>query len=280
MRKGTKDDCIDLFEEILKEKIKYNEEKSMARSENAVARRLLERAIEMRGVFLEIYSNVGSNKTQISEILHAILFAAAYYHPDKAKRARDIRSEIASTNARIVELADELADALEFRTKLVETSGFTSGAEHHIAALIESSSKDNYWFNWNLRDPLLALRRRYDGKYWPSLEDVVREIAIDSEQCRVEPLSSVLAAATHSSRASKADFVRALIETLEDGSSCHGGWIPDGFRFSDNSIATIMNCALALNDDELVDSSYVKRLRQRDRENRAEDGEATRDCEF
>ena len=41
--------------------------------------------------------------------------------------------------------------------------------------------------------------------------------------------------------------------------------LPKGFKPTDGTLASLANCALDLGPDELADSTYVKRLRQRER---------------
>jgi hypothetical protein len=70
-------------------------------------------------------------------------------------------------------------------------------------------------------------------------------------------------AATSTARASRADFFKALFVAIEENSAHHHGQLPESFRLTDGSWASSANCALDLGPDELADSNYVKRLRQR-----------------
>ncbi|MDA0575267.1 hypothetical protein [Burkholderia gladioli] len=72
------------------------------------------------------------------------------------------------------------------------------------------------------------------------------------------------AVATVASRPSRADFFKALFAAIEENSAHHYGLLPRGVKLTDGTLA-LANCALDLGPDELADSTYVKRLRQRER---------------
>lgn len=44
------------------------------------------------------------------------------------------------------------------------------------------------------------------------------------------------------------------------------GFIPDDFSLTDSSLATLVNCGLGLEVEDLIDASFVKRYRQRERD--------------
>ncbi len=58
-------------------------------------------------------------------------------------------------------------------------------------------------------------------------------------------------------------FQGRLCKAMEEQTkhSCFG--IPNDFKLSDEGLATVVNCALNLLDDNIIDSSYVKNVRQR-----------------
>ncbi|MBN1016167.1 hypothetical protein JTM58_34920, partial [Pseudomonas aeruginosa] len=73
------------------------------------------------------------------------------------------------------------------------------------------------------------------------------------------------AAATVASRPSRADFFKALFASIEENSARNYGLVPRSLKLTDGTLASLANCALDLGLDELADSTYVKRLRQRER---------------
>ena len=79
--------------------------------------------------------------------------------------------------------------------------------------------------------------------------------------CSLTQLQST--AAFWSPEASRADSFKAFFVALEESSARNHGFLPNTFEVSDRSMASLMSCALGLGPDEIVDSGYVKRLRQR-----------------
>lgn len=50
------------------------------------------------------------------------------------------------------------------------------------------------------------------------------------------------------------------------------GFIPNDFSLSDSSMASLVNCGLGLGVEELIEASFVKRYRQRERDRDQEFG--------
>lgn len=114
-----------------------------------------------------------------------------------------------------------------------------------------------------VREALQGLRARFDLKYWPSLDSFLQELASDAENALPEAIDLLTAAVTEDSRASQADFFKALFAAIEG--NC-GSNYPACLRFSrasDKTLASLVKCSLDLSDHDMVDGSYVKRLRQR-----------------
>ena len=57
-----------------------------------------------------------------------------------------------------------------------------------------------------------------------------------------------------------------MFAAIDENSTRHYGPLPQDFRASDNTLASLVNCALELDPDDMVDGPYVKRLRQRARD--------------
>ena len=89
-------------------------------------------------------------------------------------------------------------------------------------------------------------------------------LGTDTARATVYAHQSLTAAGTASSRPSRADFFRALFQFIEENRD--GRHLPTEFRLSDATYASLANCALDLGPDDLASAEYVKRLRQRDRE--------------
>ncbi|MGB5784974.1 MAG: hypothetical protein WBH11_06305 [Stenotrophomonas geniculata] len=252
-------------EAILIEEKRYNIEHSIWRSKNAVADRLLARRVELRDAYDELYKKLHPHPSALKVFLDLLLSTAAIWSPEKIAQARVARDELAGVNRQIARKAKELAELLERRTDLTNTSGFSSETHYHVCDVIEAASEHNYLFNSWVKERLDALRGQFDLKYWPSLDQFLRALAADAESAGMEATDPLTAAATVASRPSRADFFKALFAAIEESSGRNYGQLPKDFKLTDSTLASLANCALDLGPDELADSAYVKRLRQRER---------------
>lgn len=104
-------------------------------------------------------------------------------------------------------------------------------------------------------------------RYWPTLESCLYELAFDANTAVSKASDPLTAAATEATRPSLTDFFKTLFAAIKENKT-HGcyGQLLQNFNLSDNSLASLANCALNLSLDELKNSLYVRRLRQRLRE--------------
>lgn len=255
-------------EAILVQSREYNIKNSCLFSETRIINRFLGSRENMQCVYCELSDSL--NDQQIEAFLSLVVWCAAFWNPEKAVTYRTGRRELFETNREIVKTGKLLAELLEKRGQLHDHSGFSSNTHYCIFDLIEKASGENYLYNCYIKERLSDLRCGFDSKYWPSIEDVVSEIALDAEKSEIYATDLVTEASTTSSRASKSDFLRALFTAIEENGSRTYGLISKGFELSDKSVSEIMNNALELDFNELVDATYVKRTRQRIREQRKE----------
>lgn len=257
--------ALQACENILIEGKRYNVEHDILPSENAVADRLLARGVELKDAYGELYEKLHPHPPALKVFLDLLLSTAAFWSPEKIAQARVERDELAGVNQQIARKAEELAELLERRTDLNNTSGFSSETHYHVCDVIEAASERNYLFKSWVKERLDALRGQFDLKYWPSLDQFARELAADAESASMEPTDPLTAAATGASRPSRADFFKALLAAIEENSARNHGLLPKNFKLTDGTLASLANCALDLEPDELADSTYVKRIRQRER---------------
>ncbi|WP_415899304.1 hypothetical protein [Neptuniibacter sp. QD48_11] len=252
--------AIQQCEDILTQSKSYNIEHSILPSENIVIDRLLEQRENMAIVYSELVDKL--NYQQIDLFLSLVLSRAAFWNPEKTRAYREGRKSLIETNAKITEIAAELSCLLERRDELNNSSGFYCNSEFHIANLIERASFNNPRFGGFLKEPLKCLRRQFDFKYWPSLKDIINVIANDAGSAEITAADPLTDASTTSIRESKKDFLRALFAGIDENSQGYNGLIPKAFKLSHAALAEIMNCALDLDADELVDAGYIKRALQ------------------
>lgn len=253
-------------EELLMEEKRYNAEHHILASESAVADRLLARGLEMTPAYEELHSKLHQHPHALKTCLGLVLTAAALWNPEKIAEARNARSDLTKVNQQIARQAAELAELLQQRSDLGNTSGFRTDTHYHVCDVIQASSQQNYGFKNYVQEHLENLQGQFDLKYWPTLSDFARELARDAATAVAQASDPLTAAATAASRASLADFFKALFASIEENSARNFGHLPHGLQISDSTFAILVNCALDLDADSMVDGPYVKRLRQRERE--------------
>lgn len=254
-----------ICESILNEEKQYNIEHEILPSENAVVDRLLSRGLELKETYEELHEKLHKHPPALKVFLGLLLSTAAFWSPEKITKARSERADLANINQQIATKAAELAELLERRSDLHNTSGFSSSTHYHVCDVIEAACENNYLFQSYIKERLDALTGQFDLKYWPSLGELLQVIASDAEHASTEASDPLTAAATAAARPSRADFFKALFAAIEENSAENYGQLPRGFKLTDNTLASLANCVLDFGPDDLVDGAYVKRLRQRER---------------
>lgn len=250
-------------EEILRADINYNIEHSIWPSAIAVAERLLARRAELNDAYAELVEKLGRHPHALKVFFDLLLCAAALRHPQATARSRQDRTELTQVNSQIAVLALELSSLLDRRSDIHNTTDFHSDTHYSVCGVIEAAARNVPLFKGWIKEPLQALSGRFDLKYWPSLSDFVREISRDAAQATPHAMDQAAAAATTGKRASPTDFFGYLYQDLEESMVRYGGFIPNNFKVSDRSMASLATCALGREADEPFDAAYVKQVRQR-----------------
>jgi len=250
---------------ILEEEIRKNKEQEISPSESIIADRLLARSMEMTDAYQELYNKLHVYPMALKVFLGAILSTSAYWYPEKMMQSRAARDELFKVNRQIKKAATNLAHLFSQRSELHNTSGFSSETHYHICDVIVAASSNNNLFQWNVQEQFEDLHCQYDMKYWPSLSEVLQEIATDANNAQIYATDPLTKAGTDGQRPSRADFCKALFVLIKENRMEHGGFLPDAFTPTDKTLATLVNCALNLAPDEMVDESYIKGIRQRER---------------
>lgn len=208
-------------EDHLQAQIRYNRERKILPNEIAVAERMLANGDALQRFYKEVYPALNHDGITWKHALHCALYVGTFWTPEDIAERRAGRKELERLNEEISRQASTLADLLDRRTELYEHSGF--GAETYFAIydVIDAAAEHNGHYQGWVRKPLLALRR-FDLKYWPTLSECIRVIGQDADQAEITADTSLTEAATHSSRPSKADSVRALLASIEDH---RGDWV-------------------------------------------------------
>ncbi|MCO1948132.1 hypothetical protein [Pseudomonas aeruginosa] len=252
-----------ICDQLLCARKQYNLEHRILRSHNVVIDRLLARKLELREAFSDLHKKLHEYPHALDTFFGVLLDATAFWGPERNVKARAERAELERINVQIAELGEGLASRLRRRDQLHNHSGFRSNTCYHIGDVIKVAGEHNGHFTMYLEEELESLQAQYDLKYWPPLDACIEAIAEDARNAVIEASDPLTEAATDASRSSLADYFKALFVAIAENTKAQHGWIPNNFRPSDSSLASLANCALDLVDDELLDGSYVKRLRQR-----------------
>lgn len=248
-------------EQYLNKVKKYNIDHEILPSENIVIDKLLDRTLDMTPVYEELVKKFTDRQYQI--FIDVILSSAAFWNPDAARKYRKDKAELLTVNNSISQIATDLAEALSKRDELNNSSGFSSDTYYHICDVIDSASQGNGHYFGFLHKKLESLSYQYDFKYWPSISNIVNVIAVDAEISKVRATDPLTEAATASERTSKSDFLRAFLASIDENTFRVGNGLPADVKITDSSFSIIVNCALELGVDEIVDSSYIKGVRQK-----------------
>lgn len=265
MNKSHPETPKQICEAILLRELRSNTEKSILASENVVIERLLARGTELAEAYEELHLALQDSPIALNTFLRLVLNTAAFWSPDKIRVAREERKRLSEINLQIAEHATVLATLLQERADLQNRSGFSCGTYHQVVDIIEAAAEHNHLFQSYLSEDLQRLRGQFDLRYWPTLTEILDELSLDAEGAVAEASDPLTAAATEGTRSSLADCFKALLVAIEENTVENCGHLPDGFRVTDNTLATLGNCALDLSVDELVDGPYIRRLRQRER---------------
>lgn len=269
MSKPETETPLKICETILRMEKQYNVEHNILPSENRIVDRMLARGPELHDAYEELHRELHSNPAALREFLGAVIRAAAHWNPEKIAQARAGRSELIEVNAMIAETAGELASLLRSRSRLNDSAGFSSDTIYSLCQVIEEAGQGNSRFVARVQEPFSALYTQFDGKYWPTISDVLEKIAGDARMAEVEPWDPMTAAATAALRPTLADFVKALFAAIEDLRRGTPGWLPQGFKPTDETVASLVNCALDLAPEDMKNGPYVKGIRQRSRKSGA-----------
>ncbi|MCF1650648.1 hypothetical protein LXF94_00205, partial [Klebsiella pneumoniae] len=104
----------------------------------------------------------------------------------------------------------------------------------------------------------------FDLKYWPDIADLLQ--VLGGEDTEVQILDEATATIVSARRASLTDFFKDFFGRLHNISDGSRYGLKKDFRLSDSAIATLSNILCDRLPDEMMDEGYVKRVRQRLRE--------------
>lgn len=255
----------EICEELLRAERSDRINKMVLPGEVRIIDRLLERGLELNDAYCELRSKLHNHPPALKVFFGQLLSIAAFWNPEANLEARKGRSRLVEVNRQIDEQATGLAGLLRERTELRNHSGFSCDTHYHPVQVIHAAAEKNYSYQYWIKEQLEVITRQFDLKYWPSLSEVVQVIADDAARATPKPHDSVTEAGTEGPRAGLVSTFKAFFVALEESSARTFGLLPRAFELTDRSVANLMSCALGLDPNDVVDSAYVKRLRQRQR---------------
>lgn len=254
-------------ETVLAADRQYNIDHQVWRSAIPILDRMLARGTELTAAYEEVFDKLhGSRPHSLKTFFTVVVETAVEWSPEKNAAAREARAELVAVNKDIAATASALAVLLRRRFDLHNRSGFHSQTHYTVCDVIAAAGQGNGRFTGWLEKPFEALHAEYDSKYWPTLSELMDELAADADKAEVRASDPLTEAATEGSRNSKAGYVRALFVALDENRGDDFNDLPMDFKLTDETFASLINCVLDLGPEEMVDGPYVKRLRQRARE--------------
>lgn len=258
-------DPVTVCERYLREELEYNEKNGIWPSVNLVISRFLTRQHELTSAYDRLHSDLSHYPNALRRFLDAVVGLPAIWGPDDIAAAQKASKRLEAVNAEIATLSSDLARLLCERSTLENDHSLDGRTHYHVIDVIEAAGSNNVLFEGWVRDRLSALQGEFLLKYWPSLHEVMDELGRDADQANVEFVDPIMKAATTTKRVSKAAFLRGLFTAIRKNSVEESGPIPSNYRPDDETVASLVNCALDLDDCDMVDAVYVKRFRQEER---------------
>jgi 2,4-dienoyl-CoA reductase-like NADH-dependent reductase (Old Yellow Enzyme family) len=111
-------------------------------SETVIVDRLLGRGLELKNAYQELHGKLAHRPGALQTFLGQVLTTAAFWNPEKIREARTARNDLEETNRKIATKAAELANLLQRRENLHNTSGFTSDTHYHVCDVLKAAGRD------------------------------------------------------------------------------------------------------------------------------------------
>lgn len=233
------------------------------RSTWPVFERLITRHDEMKPVYSELQEKNVTGR-QLWIFLEQCIFAGAFATADKHAALRADYTELQTLSKDISRTAIQLETMIRRRSDILNRNGsFTIDRLICLTDYLDEAGHDNGLYQRFIQ-PRLDELRSFDLKYWPEFADLLQ--VLGSECTEVQILDDATAAIVSARRASLTDFFKELFSRLHDISDDSPYGLKRGSRLSDSAIATLSNILCERLPDEVIDEGYVKRVRQRLRE--------------
>lgn len=264
MTKTTNNVAVQTLQ-LLKEKLNdwRNGTEPAWRSTWPVFERLIIRHDEMQAVYAELGEMMLTTQ-QLWVFMEQCVFAGAFGTAEQHAALRAEHDELTSLNEEISIMSIKLAQRLRRRSDILNRNGsFSIDRIVRLTDYLDATSSENGLYRSFIQLKLEELND-FDLKYWPDIADVLQTLG--EEPVEIEFLDDASEAIISARRPSLTDFFKNFFSHLHDVSDGSYWLLPKEFRISDGGIATLANILCDLAPERMLDEGYVKRLRQRLRE--------------
>lgn len=260
----TKDVAVQALQ-ILKEKLSDWRDGTVPvwNSTWPVFERLITRHDEMKNVYAELKEkNVSDQRLWV--LLEQCIFAGAFATESNHAALRADHRELQMLSEEISCAAIRLEMMLRRRSDILNKSGsFSIDRLVRLTDYIDEAGQENGLYR-NYIQPRLDELNGFDLKYWPNIADLLQVLGCESTE--VHCLDGATEAIVDARRASLTDFFKEFFRRMHDISDDSLYGLPIGFRLSNSSTATLCNVICDRLPEQIIDEGYIKRLRQRFRE--------------
>ena len=188
-------------------------EKTLYEPSWSVLERLISRDTEMNPVWHDIARHALTGE-QCWNLLAQIFLAGVYGTAEHHRRLKADHSRLAFLNEGIATKAAELGRMLTEREDILNRNAFYIEHTAHIVDLIDAASGQNGHYSSFLREKLDGLRSQFDGKYWPSLQQLLEVVAKENPVAEFMDRSDE--AVVHARGVAVPDFLRRLFSNFHD----------------------------------------------------------------
>ncbi|WP_337263630.1 MULTISPECIES: hypothetical protein [unclassified Serratia (in: enterobacteria)] len=225
-----------------------------------VFERLIVRHSEMKAVYVELEEKKVTD-LRLWVLLEQCVFAGGFGTADRHAALRADHRELQVLCEDISVMSIQLAQLIRRRSEILNNSGcFNVDRMLRLTDYIDEAGYENGLYRTYIQ-PKLDELNGFDLRYWPDIADLLQTLG--EEPAEVECRDEATAAIVGARRASHTDFFRQFFSRLCEVSDGSYRGLPLRFRLSDGAMATLSNIICDRPPDEMIDEVYVKRLRQR-----------------
>ncbi len=210
---------------------------------------------------------------QRERVLSALADVVSVWNLKQVSEMRDAAGEIETYSNDIARCAEQLARKIEAHERLVNQTGITPNSSNLLSECIEAwanhdSTGSAAYQNW-VSPELEPLFYKFNPKYWPNMSDLIRALGQAYEKGINETTADNVTASACRRELSVRSMVCAFLERLDNEMETptrrwetirDPGMLPAGFTLSPTDTAALLNCALALYQDDAITADNIRHM--------------------